>query len=170
VPQELADGTILARARLGEGGWQDNCAAFAKSNTSGEAWAAMRATLAGDAGAGAHGCIPTPGVQNSMLARGRSVFLAGPRIYVLPSDPSHPRGNITLYQSTNGGSTWRNVALIHRGSSGYSSMINLPSAIGIAYFASATGHADGSSEILFQAVAESELNLKTDDIHSRTAS
>ena len=79
-----------------------------------------------------------------MLARGHSVFLAGPRIYSLPSDPGHPRGNITLYESKDGGSTWRNVALLHRGSSGYSSMVNLKEAIGIAYCASTTGHADAS--------------------------
>ncbi len=147
---QLADGSILARARLGEDGWQDNCAAFAKSRDMGETWGRMSATLVGDPGAGAHGCIPTPGVQNSMLARGSSVFLAGPRIYELKTDPGHPRGNITLYQSTNGGSTWRNVALLHRGSSGYSSMVNLGEEIGIAYCASITGHADATSGILFQ--------------------
>ena len=95
---QLVDGSILARPRLGEAGWQDNCAAFAKSSDNGESWGLMSAKLVGDPGAGAHGCIPTPGVQNSMLARGDSVFLAGPRIYELPSDPGHPRGNITLYQ------------------------------------------------------------------------
>jgi hypothetical protein len=113
----------------------------------------MNATLVGDVGAGAHGCIPTPGVQNSMLARGSGVFLAGPRIYELPSDPGHPRGNITLYKSTTGGSTWRNVAMLHRGSSGYSSMVNMDDAIGIVYCASTTGHADSSSDILFQSWA-----------------
>ena len=148
---QLADGSILARARLAEGGWQDNCAAFAKSSSFGETWGPMHATLVGDPGAGEHGCIPTPGVQNSMLVRGSSVFLAGPRIYLLPSDPGHPRGNITLYRSEDGGSTWRNEALLHRGSSGYSSMVNLDGgAIGIAYCASTSGHDDGSSDILFQ--------------------
>ena len=134
------------RSRLGEDGWQDNCAAFATSATEGKTWAPMNATLVGDAGAGAHGCIPTPGVQNSMLARasGQSVFLAGPRIYG-PSD--HPRGNVTLYQSTDLGSTWRNVALLYRGSTspgdGYSSMVNLAGeAIGIVFSA--------GDKILFQ--------------------
>ena len=108
-------------------GWQDNCAAFAVSATAGETWAPMNATLVGDAGAGANGCIPTPGVQNSLLARGRSVFLAGPRIY---GSSDHPRGNITLYQSTDLGSTWRNAALLYEGGTaplgdGYSSMVNL---------------------------------------------
>lgn len=134
---QLADGSILARARLGEDGWQDNCAAFASSATAGRTWATMNATLVGDAGAGAHGCIPTPGVQNSMLSRGKSVFLAGPRIY---GSSGHPRGNLTLYQSTDLGSTWRNIALLHAGStapgSGYSSMVNLgDGAIGIVFSA-----------------------------------
>ena len=57
---QLEDGSILGRARLGEAGWQDNCAAFAKSRDSGETWGPMSATLVGDPGAGAHGCIPTP--------------------------------------------------------------------------------------------------------------
>ena len=126
---QLADSSILARSRLGEGGWQDNCAAFATSATQGKTWAPMNATLVDDAGAGANGCIPTPGVQNSMLARGQSVFLAGPRIY---GSSDHPRGNITLYQSTDLGSTWRNMALLYEGGvaplgDGYSSMVNLAS-------------------------------------------
>lgn len=97
-----------------------------------------------DAGAGAHGCIPTPGVQNSMLARGDSVFLAGPRIY---GTSGHPRGNLPFYRSTDGGSKWRTVALLQEGGSapgdGYSSMVNLDSvAIGIIYSA--------GKKILFQ--------------------
>jgi Neuraminidase (sialidase) len=143
---QLADGSILARSRLGESGWQDNCAAFAISATGGETWVPMNATLVGDPGAGAKDCIPTPGVQNSMLARGRSVFLAGPRIY---GTSDHPRGNITLYQSTDLGSTWRNIALLYEGSTapgdGYSSMVNLAddaAAIGVVF--------SGGDEILFQ--------------------
>ena len=141
---QLADGSILARSRLGEDGWQDNCAAFAISATEGETWAPMNATLVGDAGAGAQGCIPTPGVQNSMLASGRSVFLAGPRIY---GSSGHPRGNITLYQSTDLGTTWRNIALLYDGSTapgdGYSSMVNLArQVIGVVFSA--------GDKILFQ--------------------
>ena len=141
---QLADGSILARARLGEDGWQDNCAAFAKSVTAGKTWASMNATLIGDAGAGAHGCIPTPGVQNSMLARGNSVFLVGSRIY---GSSGHPRGNLTLYRSTDGGSKWRTVALLLEGGTapgdGYSSMVNMDGgAIGIVYSA--------GDKILFQ--------------------
>lgn len=143
---QLADGSILARARLGEDGWQDNCAAFAKSTDEGRTWGAWSATLVGDAGAGPHGCIPTPGVQNSMLAAhgGSSVLLAGPRIY---GTSGHPRGNLTLYQSADYGSKWRNVALLHQGPAGYSSMVNLAGggAIGIVYVAN-----DDSSKILFR--------------------
>lgn len=105
----------------------------------------------GDPGAGAHGCIPTPGVQNSMLAKGGDVFLAGPRIYELKSDPGHPRGNITLYKSVDGGSTWRNLALLHQGSSGYSSMVSMgEGAVGIAYCASTAVDGPISSAILFR--------------------
>ena len=152
---QLADGSILARPRLGEDGWQDNCAAFAKSGDGGETWAPVNATLVGDAGAGARGCIPTPGVQNSMLAhQGGGVFLAGPRIF---GSSDHPRGNITLYQSIDLGSTWRNVALLHEGSSGYSSMVNLAGgAIGVVYVASGVGSdsdSHDSSEIKFQSIA-----------------
>jgi hypothetical protein len=142
---QLVDGSILARSRLGEDGWQNNCAAFAISTTQGEDWAPMNATLVGDAGARAHGCIPTPGVQNSMLTSGHSVFLAGPRIF---GSSGHPRGNLTIYQSNNLGSTWRNIALLYRGStapgSGYSSMVNLGKAIGIVFSA--------GDKILFQQV------------------
>ena len=54
-----------------------------------------------------------------------SSYEYGPRIY---GSSDHPRGNITLYRSTDG-STWRNVALLYEGSTapgdGYSSMVNL---------------------------------------------
>ena len=63
---QLADGSILARARLGEDGWQDNCAAFAKSADEGKTWGPMNATLVGDPGAGVHGCIVcTQAIPNS---------------------------------------------------------------------------------------------------------
>ena len=77
-----------------------------------------------------------------MLARGGSVFLAGPRIY---GSSDLPRGNITVYQSNDLSSTWQNMAMLHRGSSEYSSMVSLEAAgIGIVYVA------DDRSKILFQ--------------------
>lgn len=86
-----------------------------------------------------------------MLAHDEGVFLAGPRI---DGSSSHPRGNITLYQSTDLGSNWRTVAMLHEGhGEGYSSMINLPGgAVGIVYVA--------EPSILFQARS---IAAKSDD-------
>jgi hypothetical protein len=76
-------------------------------------------------------------IPNEPNARGDSIFLAGARIWHL-----RPRRNLTLYRSTDGGSKWRTVALLHEGGSapgdGDSSTVNLDSeAIGIIYSAGA---------------------------------
>ena len=77
------------------------------------------------------------------------LFLAGPVI-----DPQEPqterRGNLTIYRSAGGtGKAWAPAALVHPGSSEYSSMASLPGgagAVGIAFVA------DDRHRIAFRAV------------------
>jgi hypothetical protein len=51
---QLSDGSILARSRMAEGGWQDGCQHFTRSTDFGETWLPHRSSPA---------CIPDPGVQ-----------------------------------------------------------------------------------------------------------
>ena len=64
-----------------------------------------------------------------------SVLLASPRIDP-KSSKTENRGNLTIYESNDNGASWRTRALVHVGSSEYSSMVSLGSrSVGIAFVA-----------------------------------
>ena len=153
---DLGGGTVLGRSRLAEAGWQDGCHHFARSKDGGDHWEHLNSSSGGGGGGGRnsnnngssgggtantrgdHQCIPDPGVQTAMLAlpsnddnghdRGaavNTVFLASPLIEKRCGD--HLRGNLTLYRSSDAGSTWTVATVVHADCSGYSSMARIAS-------------------------------------------
>jgi hypothetical protein len=131
---QLADGSILARARMAEGGWQDGCEHFARSTDFGETFARYNSTPA---------CIDEPGVQNSMLGREHDVLLASPKTDCTRSGAEACRGNITIYQSTDFGHSWKVAVTVHHPYTEYSSMVSTGGdGVGIVYVRGRSGAPD----------------------------
>jgi len=113
---ELGDGRILARSRIAEAGWQDGCQHFALSQDGGSSWERVNTSQ----------CVQDPGVQTSLLASPAAdgaVLMTSPLIEKRCGD--HLRGNLTLYRSDDGGTSWKAAAQVHADCSGYSSMAPL---------------------------------------------
>jgi hypothetical protein len=162
---QLPDGTILARSRLAEKGWQDGCEHFTLSTDYGETWHRHNATPS---------CIDEPGVQNSMLGREHDVLLASPRTDCKHSKNEECRGNLTIYRSSDLGQSWQTMVTIHHPDTEYSSMICMDAncsgdTVGIAYVRgrSKTGGIVFSTFEIPQGAGDAEAKpptkLRTDD-------
>lgn len=115
---QLSDGSIIARSRMAEDGWQDGCEHFTRSTDFGETWQKHESTPA---------CISEPGVQNSLLSRDEdgAVFLATPKVDCAGSAADECRGNITIYRSDDKAGSWQQAVTILHPHTEYSSMVNM---------------------------------------------
>ena len=130
---ELRNGSVVMQHRMSDA-TSNGCHHFALSTDRGETFDAFDAE-----------CVPDPTCQASLVAvhGGLSLLLAGPRVGTgMPpgynvSNASPPnRIDLTAYSSQDGGRTWTAWTQIFSGSSEYSSMVELNTAlVGIAFVA-----------------------------------